>query len=157
MTNRKEKSHGQQRMNLLQYRNKTVSLKSNLIPWIEEILKGFDKEIVKLIQEQLTEGKRGDGTLMPPYSYLTKQSRAKAGNPVKGERISLIDYGDFWGSMFSYVGQGMIEVSSKDWKESMLVQEYGESIFLISKTQMQHLASLVRPKLDAKIAQHYAQ
>ena len=144
-------------MNLLQYRNKTASLRANLIPWIEEILKGFDKEIVKLIQEQLTEGKRGDGTLMPPYSYLTVQSRKDAGRPVKGPRISLIEYGDFWQSMFSYVGQGMIEVGSKDWKESMLVKEYNPNIFLISKTQMQHLASLVRPKLDAKIRQHYAQ
>ena len=136
---------------------KVQHVRTNLIPWCEEILKSLDKEIVKLIQEQLAEGKRGDDTLMPPYSYLTVQSRQEKGRPVKGERISLIDYGDFWSSMFTYIGQGMIEVSAKDWKESMLVERYGENIFLISKTQMQHLAGLVRPKLEAKITSYMAQ
>lgn len=136
---------------------KIQHVRENLIPWCEEILKGFDKEIVKLIQEQLAEGKRGDDTLMPPYSYLTVQSRKKEGRPVKGERISLIDYGDFWNGMFAFIGQGMIEVGSKDWKESMLIQEYGENIFLISKTQLEYLSSLVRPQLEAKITQYLAQ
>ena len=74
-----------------------------------------------------------------------------------GERIALIDTGEFWQSMFSYIGSGMIEVGAKDWKESTLIDRYGEEILLISKPQMSHLADLVRPKLTAKIQQFLAQ
>lgn len=138
-------------MNPSQYRLKIQAIRTNLIPWCEEILKGFDKEIVGLIQEQLAEGMRGDGTQMPRYSFLTKQSKLKRGTILMGDRIALIDTGEFWQSMFSYIGSGIIEVGAKDWKESTLIDRYKPEIFLISKKQMSHLADLVRPQLTAKI------
>jgi len=116
-------------------------------------LDNLDEEIIKLIQEQLTEGKRGDGSTMPKYTTSTKQSKLKRGTILMGERIALIDTGEFWKSMFANIYDGSIIVDSKDWKRDMLVDRYGDEIFLISKTQMEYLASLVNPLLNAKIKQ----
>ena len=71
-----------------------------------------------------------------------------------GERIALIDTGRFWGSFFSSIYQGSIEIDSKDRLRDELVSRYGQEIFLISKPQMNYLASIVRPKLEAKINQY---
>lgn len=142
-------------MNLLQYRNKTVILKSKLIPWLEEILDEIN--IVELVQEQLADGKRGDNTSMPQYRPSTLKSKQKRGTVIMGNFIALIDTGEFWKSMFTTIKQGLISVDAKDWKRNELVQRYGESIFQISDTQFKYISTLVEPRLKAKIDQFYAQ
>jgi hypothetical protein len=141
-------------MTILQYRQKIQGIGENLILWTEEILDGLDAEIIRLVQEQLAEGKRGDGSLLPLYKESTKKMKSESGGILMGERIALIDTGRFWGSFFSSIYQGSIEVDAKDRLRDELVGRYGEEIFLISKSQMDYLASLVRPKLTIKINQH---
>ena len=143
-----------EKMTIFQYRQKVQGISENLILWIEEILESLDKDIVKLIHEQLEEGKRGDDTLLPLYKESTKKMKAERGTILMGERIALIDTGQFWNSFFSSIYQGSIEIDSKDRLRDELVGRYREEIFLISKTQMNYLASIVQPKLKTKINEY---
>lgn len=136
-------------MNVSQYRQKIAGISQNLILWIEDILDSLD--IVELIQEQLSEGKRGDGSLLPLYSLNTIIDKKERNSILMGERIALIDTGEFWQSFFATIYQGTIEIDAKDWKRDRLVERYGEEIFMLSKSQMDYLASKVRPLLEAKI------
>jgi len=144
-------------MNPSQYLRKVQTL--SILDLVEECLAELDKDgkVTALVHEQLGEGKRGDGTQMPRYSYLTKKSKQERGTILMGERIALIDTGEFWKSFFTEVGENFISIDSKDWKRDELVQRYGDEIFLISKPQMSELATLVRPILKRKIDQHFAQ
>lgn len=144
-------------MNLLQYTQKTRSL--DLLSLVESCLVELDKkgEVTRLIHEQLEQGKRGDDTLMPRYSYLTLKEKAAKGRTTATDRISLIDTGDFWKSMFTDIGYGTLSIEARDWKTDTLIDRYGENILLISKSQLLHLATLVYPILKAKVQQHYAQ
>jgi hypothetical protein len=72
-----------------------------------------------------------------------------------GERIALIDTGEFWKSFFTELGENFISIDAKDWKRDELVSRYGEEIFLISKPQMSELASLVKPLLKVKTDAHF--
>ena len=137
-------------MTIGEYRKRIIGVSENLILWVEEILE--DVEIEKLVKEQLEEGRRGDDTLLPLYSYMTRQEKERKGRP--SDRITLLDTGDFWNSFFATIYQGSIEVDAKDWKRDMLVERYGEEIFMISKTQMSEIARIVRPRLEQKIKQY---
>ena len=137
-------------MTIGEYRKRIIGVSENLILWVEEILE--DVEIEKLVKEQLEEGRKGDDTLLPLYSYMTRQEKERKGRP--SDRITLLDTGDFWNSFFATIYQGSIEVDAKDWKRDMLVERYGEEIFMISKTQMSEIARIVRPRLEQKIKQY---
>lgn len=144
-------------MNLLQYTQKTKTL--DVLALVEDCLADLDKKgiVTGLIHEQLEEGKRGDDTLMPRYSYLTLKEKAAKGRTSRTDRISLIDTGAFWKSMFTDIGYGTLSIEARDWKTDMLIDRYGKEILLISKSQLSHLATLVQPLLKVKIDQHYAQ
>ena len=138
-------------MTVSQYKNNVKSLQVQLIPIVENILDDLNDEIVGLIQEQLSEGERGDGSRLPLYKESTKLIKKERGTILMGERIALIDTGRFWDSMFSNIYKESIMVDSKDWKRDMLVEQYGNEIFLISEKQMSYLADLVRPHFFAKV------
>ena len=115
-------------MTIRQYTEKIRLIRENLILWIEDILESL--EIVELVQEQLAEGKRGDGTLLPLYSSNTIQDKKERNAILLGSRIALIDTGEFWKSFFTTIYQGSIEIDAKDWKRDRLVERYGEEIFI---------------------------
>jgi len=143
-------------MNPSQYLQKVRTL--NILDLVEECLAELDKtgKVTELVKEQLGQGKRGDGTLMPRYSYLTLKEKQAKGRTIMSDRIALIDTGEFWQSFFTELGENFISIDAKDWKRDELVQRYGAEIFLISKPQMSELATLVRPILKRKIDQHFA-
>jgi hypothetical protein len=142
-------------MNPSQYLKKVQSL--SILDLIEECIYELDKEgkVTELVKEQLGEGKRGDGSYLKKYSPLTIESKRKRGTIIMGERIALIDTGEFWKSFFTELGENFISIDAKDWKRDELVSRYGEEIFLISKPQMSELASLVKPLLKAKTDAHF--
>lgn len=80
-------------MNISEYLNKLKTF--NLLTEIEEIINENEKQVVELIERQLAEGRRGDGTLLPLYKEATKIIKREKGTILLGDRISLIDTGDF--------------------------------------------------------------
>lgn len=145
-------------MTVQQYRQKVQGISENLIDWVSDILENdLEKDVLDLVKEQLGEGKRGDGSSLPYYNPRTLISKKRRGAVIMGNRIALIDRGQFWASFFLNVYQGSIIVDADDKKRDMLVERYGDEIFLISKKQMEYLSTLVRPLLMAKINQYLAQ
>lgn len=145
-------------MNVIQYRQKVQGISENLINWVSDILENeLEKEVTDLIRVQLSEGERGDGSLMPLYSKFTIQSKLERGAIIMGDRIALIDRGDFWRSFFVDVSGGLIKIDAASLLRDELVKRYTDAIFLISKKQMEYLSTLVRPILMAKINQYLAQ
>lgn len=123
----------------------------NLVAEIEALLDEMDGRIITLVQGQLAEGKRGDGSLMPKYSPSTKLIKQRKGRTLIGERISLIDTGEFWRGFFATTYSGDIEVDSKEWKRDFLVERYGEEIFQVSVDSLSVIVEEMLPSLQKKV------
>ena len=144
-------------MNPLQYLQATRQVRSQLLSIIETALEQLEPEIVKAVQEQLAVGKRGDETYLKKYSPLTIKRKTEQNRIIMGERIALIDTGDFWNAMFLEVINGTFSIDSKDWKRDELVVRYGEEIFMLSDKQAEHIAGLAFPIIQEEVAKIYAQ
>lgn len=132
-------------MNALEaLRNKVQNL--NLVQMAEVAINSFDKEITDLVRVQLSEGRKGDNTLMTKYSRNTIKSKSERGTILMGERIALIDTGDFWNSFLSQARSGKLFVSATDWKTDELISRYGKSIFdLDNESQIKLKELLYKP------------
>ena len=124
---------------------------------MHEVLNELAPEIVKINKEQLEKGEKADETLMPYYSPNTIRVRNLDGNPVKGERIALIDSGDFWNGFWAMAYQNKLEMISSDTKTNMLIADYGESIFGLNKKGFERLGDLAYPLLKQKVGQFLQQ
>lgn len=118
---------------------------------LTETLESHEEDITDAIKEQLRYGKKGDGTLFEKYSPLTIQKKQENGRVIMGERIALIDTGDFWQSIFATPYDNMIEIDAKDWKRDELVERYGEVIFQLLPEQWKHIFSLVEEEYRKKV------
>lgn len=139
-------------MNVREYLNKLKTF--NLLTEIEAIINDNEKKVTELIQQQLSEGKRGDGTLLPMYKESTKIIKRERGTILLGDRIALIDTGEFWNSIFATAYKGSVEIDAKDWKRDELVARYDEEIFLLSKESLEELSELVHTELKKRWNEH---
>jgi hypothetical protein len=139
-------------MNVREYLNKLKTF--NLLTEIEAIINDNEKKVTELIQQQLSEGKRGDGTLLPMYKESTKIIKRERGTILLGDRIALIDTGEFWNSIFATAYKGSVEIDAKDWKRDELVARYDEEIFLLSKESLEELSELVHTELKIRWNEH---
>lgn len=139
-------------MNVREYLNKLKTF--NLLTEIEEIINDNEKKVIELIQQQLSEGKRGDGTLLPMYKESTKIIKRERGTILLGDRIALIDTGEFWNSIFATAYKGSVEIDAKDWKRDELIARYDEEIFLLSKESLEELSELVHTELKKRWNEH---
>jgi hypothetical protein len=139
-------------MNVREYLNKLKTF--NLLTEIEAIINDNEKKVTELIQQQLSEGKRGDGTLLPMYKESTKIIKRERGTILLGDRIALIDTGEFWNSIFATAYKGSVEIDAKDWKRDELVARYDEEIFLLSKESLEELSELVHTELKRRWNEH---
>ncbi len=133
----------------LQLSKKTQSL--NLIQILEQVLDSMHGKIVILIQEQLAEGKKGDDSLLPKYSPFTIRKKREDSSIIMGERIALIDEGDFWRGMFAVVEGGSIFIDSTDWKSEMLIDRYGEEIYQASRSSLISIVNEVFPEFKKRV------
>jgi hypothetical protein len=111
----------------------------------------MDEKIITLVQGQLSEGKRGDNSLMPRYREITKTIKRQKGRHLIGDRVSLIDTGAFWDGMFATTYKGLIEVDSKEWKQSFLIERYGKEIFQVSNDSLNEIVEEIFPKLQQRV------
>lgn len=139
-------------MNVREYLSKLKTF--NLLTEIEAIINDNEKKVTELIQQQLSEGKRGDGTLLPLYKESTKIIKMEKGTILLGDRIALIDTGEFWNSIFATAYKGSVEIDAKDWKRDDLVARYDEEIFLLSKESLEELSELIHTELKKRWNEH---
>ena len=144
-------------MGVLSLKRKLGRLLPVLPTLVEETLNQLAPEIVKLNQEQLAEGQRSDGSKMPLYKPITKQRKQEEGRTLTGDRISLIDKGDFWKSFFVKAENGKLLFDATDRKTEELIKTYGELVFGLSGIQKEALAELAKPILYEKILKYLRQ
>lgn len=135
-------------MTISEYLNKLKTF--NLLTEIEEIINENEKQVVELIERQLAEGRRGDGTLLPLYKETTKLIKKQTGGILLGDRIALIDTGEFWKSIFATAYKGSVEIDAKDWKRDELIARYGDEVFLLAEDSLEELSKLVFTKLKQR-------
>ena len=139
-------------MGVLILQRKIESLRSGkLVEFMEETLNELEDEIVKLNKLQLEKGEKADSSFLPNYSPRTIKLRNEQGRPVKGERISLFDYGNFWGGFWVQAYNNKLSIFSHDEKTEMLVSKYGNSIFGLTKSNFEILGDLATPILKHKV------
>ncbi len=139
-------------MNVREYLSKLKTF--NLLTEVEAIINENEKQVVELIERQLSEGRRGDGTLLPLYKETTKLIKQQTGGILLGDRIALIDTGEFWDSIFATAYKGSVEIDAKDWKRDELVARYDEEIFLLSKESLEELSELIHTELKKRWNEH---
>ena len=145
-------------MTVQQYRQKVQGISENLIDWVSEILENdLETEVLALIKAQLGKGYDGKDRPLGFYRQTTLISKRRRNAVIMGDRIALIDRGDFWKSFFLNMYQGSIIIDADDKKRDRLVDRFTDAIFLLSPKSMEYLSTLVRPLLMAKINQYLAQ
>ena len=128
-----------------------------LLEFMEEILAELEPEIVRMNREQLERGEKADGSFFLPYSWITIQWRAEAGNPVKNQLIALYDTGDFCAGFWAKAYNNKLSLFSDDVKTEMLVGIYGNNIFGLTQENFQALGDRVNPLLKQKVGQFLQQ
>jgi len=128
---------------------------SKLIPelprLVEETLNELKDYIIELNQQQLADGYRSDGNLMPKYKPISIQIKNAKGKPTFSGRIALYDTGSFWDKMLISIENGKIKFYSTDTKAEMLENEYGSTIYGVGNIYMEALAEKANPILYKKI------
>lgn len=102
----------------------------DLVTLTAEAMEQNEARIVYLNQTQLLEGKRKDGSSLGTYRPLTIQKRLEKGRQVNF--VDLFDDGNFQDNMKLIMRGRDYNIQSSDWKNDMLQDKYGESIFGLS-------------------------
>lgn len=131
---------------------KLRALDQNLVQLVEDSLTEMNDFLVQLNIEQLTQGLDSKNVFLGNYRESTHLIKESKGRPALGAEISLHDTGDFWrGITTNIVGNSLI-MESTDWKESMLIKEFGQFIIGIPEDEMKtkvadKLHSTLMPKI----------
>lgn len=102
----------------------------DLVTLTADAMEQNEARIVYLNQTQLLEGKRKDGSSLGTYRPLTIQKRLE-----KGRQAGFVDLfmeGNFQNRMKLFIKGRDYDMQSEDWKNDMLQDKYGESIFGLS-------------------------
>jgi len=110
---------------------------ANLDLWqlLVPVLQKRNKEIVAVVQDQMSKGIRGDGAKIGDYrsdAYVALKEREVPTYKLNGE-VDLRFSGDFYQDMYAEVNQNEVRVGSKDSKEEKLQGQYSELIFDITE------------------------
>lgn len=72
-----------------------------------------------------------------PYSPYTIEIKKQKGQPTN--RVTLHDEGDFSGSFFIQVGNGLFEIKAADFKTQDLIKKYGRQILGLTDENIKEL------------------
>lgn len=115
----------------------------------EESMTGYEE----INRERMNEGLRADGSVMPYYSWVSQKIYGYPDAPIK-----LHDTGDFQAAIVSEFSNDIIYTESKDWKNDMLVNDYGKEIFGTGRGRSQvyrdaFISEYLKPSLNMNISE----
>jgi len=79
-----------------------------------------------LNRQQLSQGVKSDGSLLPPYKPMTIMIKSNKGQQL--DPMNLRDTEDYWKGMDHKASGGVIDFGNTDRKAGMLGQKFGEEI-----------------------------
>jgi hypothetical protein len=116
---------------------------------IEDVLVSSEGQMADLNAEQINQGLRADGTLMPDYSFRSVFQYGKTPGPM-----TLRDKGNWQAGLYARVdfSSNKITFSSTDGKNDMLTENYGVQITGLSeKFKAEVMRDKIRPGFKEKI------
>jgi hypothetical protein len=123
---------------------------------VEEIAKdeSIQNTIIDLNQNQMYDGERADGSdISPSYVDRTIKYKKKRGDPY--DRVTLLNFGDFYQEMKNVYSSEGITITSTDKKKDKLVKKYGEGIFGLNEVNLQKVRVDFFELLRYKIMSRY--
>ena len=115
---------------------------------ILEIIKSQETIITNLNTDQLFEGERSDGTILPDYSPVSVEAYGKPAGPIR-----LYDEGDFYRGFFIETDNFPVMFGSRDSKSEMLKNEFGKNIFGLTT---ENLIELNQSYLRTRVQAYYS-
>jgi hypothetical protein len=118
---------------------------------VVETLIENEEHIVDLNTQQLFQGERADGTVLPDYSWVSVNFYNKPEGPIR-----LYDTGDFYGGFKLGSKSGKAEfplyIISTDKKSNELQTKYGNEIFGLNEENMRGLVQVfILPSIGKKL------
>lgn len=116
-----------------------------------DTIKDHEKEIINLNRDQLRKGQKSDGD-MPAYPGLGYLNYKRSlPTYFAGNKTDLYVTGDFQKEMRMRISGKEIEIYSSDWKETSLLERYGEEIFELNENFSAQSSDLTTPTFYNKI------
>lgn len=144
---------------MLKYYNGTIRNLTNRLRKFKDILDeelqdaiiACTPEITDAIREQMYNGVDGSmNEIKPPYTARTVKNKIRKGQPTN--RVTLKDSGDFYKSLVVIADHRGFIVSSEDPKVNLLVEKYGDKIFMLSDFNFTEIVrEQIRPILQQRI------
>jgi hypothetical protein len=130
-------------------------------------LKEFSKEYRRLVKETTDTSIKEYGTQIIDYNTLRMENTGKKSDGTiiggysptslamgKTDPVRLHDTGDFHsGVELKKIGQNKFKTQSTDWKNDMLIQEWGEDIFGLQENELEDVAKVVADDLVKALKQ----
>lgn len=117
----------------------------------EAVLKVIEDNELKAVElnteDQLYDkGILANGKSVGEYSNFTKQ--IKQGKGQRYDHITLRDTSNFHDSFYVDADKWPVLFGARDWKESMLVERYGEDIFGLTKSNTDVFGKAILPEVQ---------
>ena len=122
-----------------------------LIEMIEETINEQSDLIVRYNRNQLLEGLKADGSLMPEYMNYYNKKRSRTG------RVMLYDTGDFHSMFWAQAANRKVSIFSQDVKTEILAGRYGNKIFGLTEENQNNFFKEIYPIIKQKIENFLAQ
>lgn len=134
--------------------NKLDAIKNKFLEVDKAILEGIQKAFVDndsivedLNIEQLDNGKRSDGVILPDYSPVSVEVYGKPEGPIK-----LKDTGAFRRGISVKIDDSRAELVGKDSKTQMLKDDYGDEIIGLSEESTSEFQNdYIRPSIHESL------
>jgi len=102
--------------------------------------------VTKFNEDQLQEGKRADDSVITPeYAPATIRYKKKKGDPY--DRVTLHDYGDFYGGLRLKQYATKMELVSQDPKSEALQEKYKPTILGLNDQHMVETRQWIYPQV----------
>lgn len=128
-----------------------IILPINVYRLVSESILENESQILDLNRRQMFAGNDANGnTIKPQYKYKTVKIKEEKGQPT--DRVTLLDTGDFYNSMFlNPFGDpseyAEFEFDAKDYKTTDLKDKYGDFILGIERDDLDDAAEIIKDTL----------
>jgi hypothetical protein len=113
---------------------------------LKRVLERHAEEIEDLNRNQLTQGKRSDGSQLPPYTPAYAKRKGKALTPK-----TLNDTGTFHNEIFTTFFEKSFNVESNNWKSDIIESNWGQKIFGLTDENKRKLAEMIRDEVASEL------
>lgn len=124
----------------------TIIFPIDVMQLVVKSISDNETKILDLNRRQLFAGNDANGNeIIPFYTDFTIEKKIEKGQPI--DRVTLLDTGDFYNSIFLNPFGNEFEFDARDIKTSDLKEKYGNDILGIANDDLDDAAELIKDSL----------